>query len=346
MLIPKTKIIILQDAGTTTLTYCNSITIENDWDMMTKTAVVSLPNKYEREGRQVNLEIKRGDAIIILLGYAPFETERFVGYVASMVPGNPFTLKCEGLMYKLKQKTLRNFSQTDITLKEYVEALWTAAELGPRHDNIEYDVQDTSSLGSLEFKDGAFTASEILQKIRDPYKFVTFQYGDKLKIGWPYTVIEEDERKTHEYIFNGSNGNIISENLEYQSIKDVKIVVQGEIINSRSNERTVRYAYYELDKIKISTKSEQGNTFSVKQINGSLDELEETMKRKLESESYTGFKGDFITFGIYPIEIGDIAKLTNYKDPGYDGSYYIKGYTESMSTSGYRHTIRLAKKVA
>ena len=347
MLKPKTEIRINKPDEVITITYCIDITIENDWDLMTMTALITLPNEFQkRKGGELIEKIERGDEITVFLGYEPYMNPRFTGYVASIIPGSPYTLKCEGLMYKLKQKTLRSFSQNSVTLKQYVEALWSEAELGVQHDAIPYDVQDTSSLGKIEFKDGVFTASEILQNIRDPFKFVTFQYGSKLKIGYPYTIISEDERLEWDYYFNGQNGNIISENLEYQDINDVKIVIEGESINTRTNARTVKYAYYELDEIKVSDAVEQGNTFSLKFINISETELEESIKRELESRSYSGLKGDFTTFGIYPIRVGDIVNLKNYKHTIYDGKYYIKGYTETMSTGGYRQTVRLAKKVA
>ncbi len=344
MKIPQCKIIIYKANSTITFTYCAEIYIENDWDSMTMKATVILPNKFQKEGKRVELEVERGNKIEIFLGYRPYLNKRFSGYIARINIGGPFKIDCEGLMWKLKQKVLRNFNVDNYTLKQYIEAIWQVTGLDKVPDKIDYDVSKTSSLGKIKYSGGTWTASELLQNLKD-YGILTFQYGEKLKIGAPYTIITNNERREFTYYFNGQKGNITDSSLNYRNANDVKVVIEGESINSQTNERIVRYAYYDGDIIKISTESIEGNVIDKKFINLSVKELENRIKEILILNNYTGFSGSFTAFGLYPVQIGDIITLKNYKYPSYDGRYYMKGYEESLSVSeGYRHNIRLARK--
>jgi len=60
---------------------------------------------------------------------------------------------------------------------------------------------------------------------------------------------------------------------------------------------------------------------------------------------YTGFEGSFTTFGQYPVKHGDIALLTDERNPERNGSFLIRGVNTTFGVGGYRQQVFLERNV-
>jgi hypothetical protein len=225
-------------------------------------------------------------------------------------------------------------------LEGLVQSLWEKAGLKRK---LEYKVQSTSSLGKIQYKKGTWTVSEILYNLRD-YGIYSFFYNGKLYIGLPNTII--DNRSTHNLHFNGTHATILQDSLEWQDVRDSKVVVEAESLSVGENDRITKYAYYNNEgKIEVSDDAVDGNVISKKYIDMSETELEATARRQLGLYNYTGFKGSLRTFGFYNIKTGDIANLVDKKYPDKNGKYFIKGVEELFGyQDGYKLDVELDRK--
>ena len=91
------------------------IKITRNWENLTQTAQIEIPNTYRGVNKFVVENIKKGDLIQIFLGYLedginksgqPSLTKRFIGYVTVISPGYIIKLECEDEMWNLKRTIL------------------------------------------------------------------------------------------------------------------------------------------------------------------------------------------------------------------------------------------------
>jgi hypothetical protein len=75
------------------------------------------------------------------------------------------------------------------------------------------------------------------------------------------------------------------------------------------------------------------------------DDLINLAKTSLEKYYYTGFKGNFMTFGTPSVDFGDNAEIVNDFLPEQNGTYKIKAVSIMGGINGFRQKIELDFKI-
>jgi hypothetical protein len=257
--------------------------------------------------------------------------------VSGVTPDNIMTINCQDAMWLLKQKTVKKFTGTNLTLKSLITQIWTLTGL-----TIPYTVVD-AKIGDFRISNASIT--EILDKLKSNFGLTSFVRNGVLIIGLAY---EPASATNHTFYFNGQKCNIVESSLEYRKITDNKIVVKGISINSTTLVKTELYAYYNsLGEIVVSSTQEQGSTRTLNYIDYTVAELTTVLKRELPNLVYEGYFGSFMTFGEPYVKHGDNVTLIDNRFPERQGTYLVKEVTASVTIdSGYMRNITLDRKIS
>lgn len=301
-----------------------NIGIQSSWELMTDTCFIEVPDRFYKDNKKVVIGdglFKREDPVVIYCGYDRL-TKEFEGYVSKINPGEVIRFECEDVMWLLKQKTIRNYSETNLTLKQLINDI--------AGDKVRFDVID-SNLGQFRIKN--VNVAQVLEELKSTYGLTSYIRDGVLKVGLAYYGYGEE----HKFSFQR---NIISSQLEYKREDDTNIVVKG-ISIMPDNTKYELYAFKDTNGV-IQTTSEtvDGEQRTMPFYNLSLVELKEAIKRELPKLIYEGYKGSFETFGQPSVKHGDVAVLEDKKLER-SGKYLIKSVEKSFGLNGYRQVIEL-----
>lgn len=301
-----------------------NVGIQSSWELMTDTCFIEVPDRFYKNNKKVVIGdglFKREDPVTVWLGYDELIKE-FEGYISKIIPGEVIRFECEDEMWLLKQKTIRNYSKTNLTLKQLINDI--------AGDKVRFDVVD-ANLGQFRIKN--VNVVQVLEELKSTYGLTSYIRDGVLKVGLAYYGYGT------EYDF-GFQKNIISSQLEYKREDDTKIVVKG-ISIMPDNSKYELYAYKDSNGvIQVTTEAVEGEQRTMPFYNLSLSELKEAIKRELPKFIYTGYKGNFETFGKPSVKHGDVAVLEDKKLER-SGKYLIKSVEKSFGQNGYRQIIEL-----
>jgi len=312
--------------GSLKFSYVINCEIRSSWETFTDTAVIYLPNNLRKKNIRIKDIIKVNDPVTIKIGYFPNLVTRFTGYVSKLVNESPLKVMCEDESYQLKQQFLESYTKKRVSLETLIKDNYTG----------EYNVSD-ADLGGFSIQKGA-TMIDLLQKLRSVYKLYSWNKDGVLNVGLPYlgagTIKKFHFQKN---IINGSN-------LEVTDETDLKTIAYG--VSQQSNGTKIElYTYYENGQIKTSETNPTGylNTMNIPGL--TKVKLTELLERWLPNLNYTGYKGQFTTFGEPAMEHGDVAEIIDFKYPEKNGKYLIKAVNIIFGQDGYRQRIELDKKL-
>lgn len=312
------------------------VNIESSWEQLTQVAVVDLPNNFVRINQDVTQQIKRGDKIEIDLGYGEKINRRFTGYIKNVSIESPYRLECEDEMYRMKQRYIRNYTAYGTTLQGLIDSLFEQAGITDIQTNLA-----NTNLG--DFKVNNATIADILETLKSNYGLSVFFRDSVLIIGLPFTQVQGSE---YSYTFDGQDGVVINDDLQWQDAETIGAVVRGESIDMLTNERIIMNAFYN-NKGEIETTKDdvEGSVNSKVFLNLTEKQLKEAIILELQQISYTGFTGSFTTFGHRNIKPGDIVIMSSNKYEGVkSGRYYVRAVSDAFGSGGYRHNIHLDRK--
>ncbi len=303
--------------GDKTFNFVTDVTIESSWELFTDTAIILLPNKFEQDGETItagaNNLFKRGDAVEIRLGYLPNKDLRFKGFISKILPDSPLRIECEDAMWLLKQKTVTK-SFASVSLEALLDSIVPSTV--PVVTNVT-----ASQLGQFRIKRASI--AQVLEELKKTYGLVSFVRDGTLQVGLAYPLTPT----IHEVVFQES---IINSNLEFRREEDVKIKVKGISILPNNT------------KIEIEEGDPDGEQRTMTYFNLSQTELARIVKDELPKLKYTGYEGDFETFGEPFIQHGDNITLKDKKFPERDGTYVVDSVTTTLSvTGGLRQVVGL-----
>lgn len=360
--------------------FVNSFDGTDTWVNLTNTLKLVFPkNVYVRDTdnnliplggnvpkKLISWLFRRGDKVTLNYGYYTYDmdgketkdmpaTPVFTGYISKVLSKMPINIECEDNMWILKQIpcSVKHWPK-DKTLEELLNTL-IPAEL-----NFGINILTKTTIGSLIIENESI--AQLLQRIRKDYHLEAYFRGNNLRVG-SQVYIEDDAIKsgTKHFIFQE---NIISSDLEYQRKDDIKMSavcnsittsVKGQnkkgkdkVSNEKlsvlvySDQATGNFKYIVKKKDVEFPANEQGErrTFFFPNVT-SAAELAQLGADKLKTYYYTGFKGNFTTFGIPYVRQGDNISLTNRSLPDQDGTYKVRGVNYKGGTAGHRQVITL-----
>lgn len=325
--------------------------ISTSWDQMTGTAKLTFPkNIYidNNHGQIVSWQgrnviagtgsplLLRGDKIKIELGYRWRDGEgneqeemntEFEGYIAAINPRIPIEIRCEDNMYILKQKRVvdKVWKAPEYTMETMIQEMIADTGFTIRTDNF------ATTLGEVRTMNA--TVAQVLDVLKKDYKVQVYFRGSELRVGaivyWP-----EDRR---EYVFDFQE-NIKSDSLEYTRKDDIRICVKAFSVNEEELQSTNNDGTNKKTKTRLET--------TVGDLDGevrtlyfwnvtTVEELKQLATERLTRIYYEGFKGNFTTFGLPSLRIGDGAVFEDDILPERNGTYLVKGVRKTFGTDGF-----------
>jgi len=242
---PVTEIIIQQKANGRSkifsFNFCNEFSVKTSWVDLTNDCKITFPkNVYVLDANgvrqplggiqssvQVDNLFQRGDKVTIKYGYietTPQPIEVFEGYISKVTSKKPIQLECEDNMWLLKQTPIpRQLWPASKPLQELLSSLLTP--LG-----LTVDTTAAISVGSIIIENE--TVAQFLIRIRKDFHIESVFVGNKLILGFdPYAGITPNP-DVYKFTFQG---NIISDELDWQRKDDVKLSAVVQSINTVSN---------------------------------------------------------------------------------------------------------------
>jgi hypothetical protein len=319
--------------------FITEVEISSSWEDLTDKATITMPRNiiYRKNGVPVtnittgsNPLWKRGDPVSIDLGYNEVLRNRFQGFITRIHTRTPLVFEAEDSMFTLKQKIVPQFKEQTIKLADLLQQILP--------DGIEFDAVDMS-LG--KFKIEKATVAQVLDYIKRHFGLSVYFKNGRLSVGFAYQLnslsqITAENLREFRFGAPGSNkANIIDDSdLEYQREDDLKLRVQGIIIDGKTN-----------TKIQVEAGDPDGDLRTLHFYNISEAEAQKLCNEAAEKLKYEGFRGSFKTFLSPKVSHGEAIKLVDPLIPDRNGIYLVKRVVTNAGGAGGRQTIFLDRKL-
>ncbi len=345
--------------------FVNSCVINSSWQNLTDTAKLKFPKKIyfvNSAGKKVTWDGKntsgqaatpplllRGDKIRIELGYIypsskGSETkqlnEEFVGYISKIGTKQPIEIECEDKMWILKQKKVANrvYKGSEYDVQKMIREM---LDQFPDTKDITL-VTGTATSQTISTNIGDFRTMEdsigsVLERLKKEARIYSFFRGNELRCSG--LVYYPSDRVAHNFKFQH---NIISDALEYKRVDDIVLGAKAYSINKVELETTNGNGSKKTKKQRLETfvgkKDGEIRTLYFFGVE-SEEKLKALAEQELRKFYYTGFTGDFTTFGLPSVEHGDEVQLIDPVLPERDGGYLVKAVEKTFDTNGFRQRI-------
>lgn len=296
----------------------NSVKIESTWETLTDKATIILPrNVKDFDKMKVREIFRKGDPVIIYLGYNEVFVEEFNGFITAVSADIPVKIECEDMMYLLKKHPV-SISMRNTSLQDLIKAIVPAG--------IETDVADIN-IGTKRWP--RTTAAQILEELQEA-KIYSYFRGKTLVVGKIYS-----DDKEPPVIFDFSK-NVVDNQLNYKHKDDVmiKIIATSNLPKGK--------------KLKVEVGDHFGTEMNLSYYNITV-EAELTKLAKLDYDKYKvdGFEGHIVVFGIPSVRHGMKGLIKSVQYPDRNGTYWIKKVDKEVSDNAtYRQNVHLDKKSA
>jgi hypothetical protein len=303
--------------GSLILKAVNEVTIKSSWRNLTDSATITLPrnitfkSNHALEGERLEKYIKRGDKVIIELGYNNNYSTEFEGYVREVEPNVPTRIYCEDEMVKLKKG---NFKR-----------VWKKAKLQDIIKEIvpgyNYQVVDaTLDYSSISGK----TAAQILLDLREFGIYSYFKRIDgtlTLYSGFPYSF--QFNRHTYHMQKNVRDNDLkFRHAVNVSDPSEVPTIQVKAIANLPTGKKTIEY---------FPSQEESRNaeiiTLNYSELSANEAERKKILRQYAEAEfkkyNVNGYRGSITGFAVPVPRHGDHVKIVDARYPEREGTYII-----------------------
>lgn len=344
---------------------------------MTNTATVTFPkNVYVRDengklfslgGDNKNIGgftkeplFLKGDSIRIEAGYRYYDklgneinnyNVLFQGYISRVDSKTPVKLYCEDNMWQLKQLPCPNklWKQSEYTLEAILSEIL---------QDTEFTVNALTSTKIGDIRTENETVAQFLDRMKKDYRLTVYFRGFELRVG----IIRYLEREAVKRVFKFQY-NIIDDNLSYQRKDDIELSVVAYSISEKElsettgdgqakkrKERLECLVYVENGKFKYKQKPFPENNGGERRTLyfyglNTVKDLAGMAEKELQKYYNDGMRGDFTTFILPYVRMGDNCELRDEVLPERNGVYKIKSVQYSGGVGGHRQKIELDYKI-
>lgn len=310
--------------GTYRLMFVDTVEVHKSVDILADTARIVLPGAMVNRALEVEQKIKRGDRVVIQLGYDGDLTTEFEGYIETVhTDDGSVTLQCEDAVW-LTRAPVEDKELKDVTSKDV--AAYVVAELNKTlNEKITLDCD-------YELKYDKFVISkamgyDVLKKLQEETRGNIYMKGNVLHFHPAY--VEKFGEATHNFAVN-----IEKSDLVYKRADERRYQVEVEGIG-RDGKRTV-----------VMTGTTGGEKRSVK-IAGVTDEA--TLKKRGEEELkylvYDGYEGSINAWHQPVVEPGYSARIIDEDYEHKTGVYYAEAVTTTAGKEGIVRKVELGRKL-
>lgn len=262
--------------------------------------------------------IKRGDRVVIKLGYDSAPREEFRGYVRNINLTTPVEIECEDEFYKCRERKVKLKGGTT-TLADILKLCGLTAAYAETLTLKNFAIVGKSSP----------TVAQVLAKLRTDYGLnIFFDLAGKIYACRAFRVVGDTVK------YELRRNVIKDDQLKYHKKEDVKIEIKA-ICIKRDGSRIE------------ATKGDKEGTertlyfYDVE----SVQELTTLVEQELQRHSYDGYEGTIETFLVPFAAPTMVASIT---DPVYgekNGDYYIEGVETTFGRGGARRKIEIGLKL-
>jgi len=337
--------------------YVCEIETATSWELLTQTAKIEIPNAFRTKeiAKTIINEVLIGDDIEIFTGYLKDGINKktgddlirkFKGFVTKIKPGYVVKIDCEDTMWRLKRTNIDGYHHySPITIKEGKnQFIKVITDLQTMTDvKFPIDVVDSPDIGEILITPGN-SFCDVLEFLKNKYLVLIYFRNGTLYVRKPIQFVGDPETT-----FIVQRNIIGPDSMEYQNERDVRLSIKitNQIMQEGQNDKkTTFYVYYGANgKLQNSTTPKVGynQIEHITIVPKTKEELIKEAETILKSQTYTGYKGDFETFGEPSVSFGDYAWILDFKYPERTGRYLIKGVTNRFG-QGNRQKITIYGK--
>lgn len=305
------------------------VEVNRSVDVLAATCTIDLPGYAYNTALKVEGKLKKGDLVVVQLGYDGKLQKEFEGYLLSInTDGGKLTLNCEDDLFLFRRPVAdKEFKRS--TVKDIAQYLIDNAK-------VKTDAGAVKLICALDIDYDKFVISkasayDVLKKLKEETKANIFLKRNdagitELHIAPPYTEVFE----TVNYSFQQ---NIEKDDLKYVRKEDRKIEVVVNSANKAGEKKEVRYG------------TTGGQVINVTGNGMSEASMKTRAKTEYELNYYDGYEGSITGWLIPSVKPGDSVKIVD-KDYEYkNGTYYVKSVTTTFGESGGSRKISLGKRL-
>jgi hypothetical protein len=311
----------------------DKVEIHKSQELLADTATITLPSAQYNVALDVESKIKRGDKVVIKLGYKEIgiRTE-FEGYLQRIsTDGGNITLYCEDDLY-LMRKSIPNKVFKTVTLKNLLEYVLKNIP------DVKLSIDCSYEWSYKKFVINNATGYDVLKKVQDECGADIYIRDGKLCIKAPGEVIKKrlNEQKKEEpvTVYYDFAKNIEKEDLTYRDAQDKKFEI---VVKANKPDGTVK-------EIKVGTTG--GDKVEIKCATSDDASMKSRADAELKRRSYSGYEGSITTWLEPECEPGYQASIHDADYPHKDGVYYVNSVTTAFDKSGGSRKVGLSFRLS
>ena len=297
------------------------VSIKRSVELLSDTAIITLPGTVFNKAINIEDKIKVGDAVEIELGYNDDLKPEFKGYLKAIkTDGGSLTLELEDDIY-LFRKSVKDEEMKDASVKNILANI--CSQVGGFSVSCDYDFTYD------KFVINNATGYDVLKKIQDEASPNIYLKDKVLHVHPQYAEIFGEAR----YDFS-RNIERDGTDLKYKSEDERKLLVVVEGTDETGATVSVEKGTTGGDKMTLKLPGVS-----------SRSSLEQKAQSVLEQKVYTGYEGSFQSWLIPYVDAGYKVAIT---DPDYeikDGTYYVISVETTFSKDGGIRKITLGKRL-
>lgn len=299
----------------------DKVEIHKSVELLADTAKIVLPGAQYNVALDVEDELKRGDKVIIKLGYEESGlVEEFNGFLRRIsTDGGSITLECEDDLF-LFRKDLKNEELKNVTLEALLQKVVDGIGGG-------YKIDCSYKWTYKKFVINNATGYDVLKKVQEECGADIYLKDGKLHIHAP------GEQVGKERVYDFSM-NVEKAELTYRSAEDKKILV---VVKANMPDGTVK---------EIEVGSTGGEKIEVKSPTTDETSMKQRGNTELMRRNFDGYDGSITTWLIPECVPGDSAELHDADYPKKNGCYFVQSVTTEFSKNGGSRKIQLGFKLS
>lgn len=305
-----------------TLDRFTSLEITSSWKNLGDLAVLKLGGLRG----QLNKQLVAGDHVEIKLGYDGELHTEFTGYIAWLLPNQPFELRCVDEVYNLQRIDIsKAWKQT--TLKEVIEYVTKGFDIKLTDDVPEVDLK--------AFRIAGDSATGVLHYIKENYGLAMYFRGKQLYIGLPYSEYVPATTGVEEPVIYDLQKNVLGTELIYRTEESVDIRLKA--VSFLKNNK----------KLEVYVGSETGElrTWISPEPIADKATLKKIAEEKIKLYRYTGYQGSISTLGIPRVVHSARCKIRDTAYPEREGLYFVDEVKTMVSKSrGFKRKVRIGRR--
>jgi hypothetical protein len=313
------------EVGAYKLLLLDSVEVHKSVDLLADTCTIKLPAAQYGRAYEIEDQIKRGDEVVVRLGYDGKLVEEFRGFLLSIgTDDGSLTLNCEDALFLLR-KPLADKEMKGKNVKEIAQYLLDQAggqmelscDLG-----ITYD----------KFVISKASAYDVLKKLQEDTLANIYLRWLADKQQWELNIHPLYSEKLGDVSYSFQQ-NIESSSLKYVRAQDKKVKITITTTGKDGREVTAEYG---------TTGGEEKREKRDGMSKASMMTLAKSMHDEL---CIDGYEGDITGWLIPYVEPTYSASI---KDEDYeykDGTYYVSSVTTTFDSSGGVRKVQLSKRL-